>query len=607
MSEQKLPLTSFALGGYRSFGDVQRFEQLAKINLLIGQNNCGKSNVLRFLRDVFFNKIDLGVLDKHLSLGKPFIIGWAIPPAVVWDESEYAEAKNIAEKIFRKRIELDKTEKVWFYLDESRASITRYWNSTFQATDESSINLFTDQELLVLMEKLSSLSSSFGVAPPPRETVINQLIKIYLIKLARQPATIRPILIPAIRQIGKPDSISEEFNGEGIINRLAKLERPDDHLNQTDRVNFGKIQTFLRNVIDNKTATIEIPHGRETIHVKIDDKILPLESLGTGIHEVIILATAATILENTVICMEEPELHLNPLLQKKLVRYLQSTSNQYFITTHSAALMDTPDAEIYHIRMENGQSIVERATMDSTRSEICRDLGYHPSDFLQSNCVIWVEGPSDRIYLNYWIRNKDSSLAEGIDYSIMFYGGALIAHLSAKEISEEPDSEEETGEKLMSEEPDFEEETGEKLTKNTLIFLPHLNRRSYIVMDSDKKSPDTELKPAVSKLVEQFGKEFSWVTKGREMENYLPCTHIEDAIKKVNPNTKYTFFGVESNPTDYDRLLTIERKKSTAKTQSSSKVGIAHHIVDKYPADFSRLDLKEQVGKLVAFIKDSNP
>lgn len=27
------------------------------------------------------------------------------------------------------------------------------------------------------------------------------------------------------------------------------------------------------------------------------------------------------------------------------------------------------------------------------------DLGFKASDLLQSNCVIWVEGPSDRIYI----------------------------------------------------------------------------------------------------------------------------------------------------------------------------------------------------------------
>lgn len=38
------------IGGYRSFGaEVQRIGPLGKLNLIIGPNNSGKSNILRFL------------------------------------------------------------------------------------------------------------------------------------------------------------------------------------------------------------------------------------------------------------------------------------------------------------------------------------------------------------------------------------------------------------------------------------------------------------------------------------------------------------------------------------------------------------------------------
>lgn len=45
-------LRSLTIAGYRSLGaEPQFFPKFSKINILIGQNNCGKSNVLRFIHD----------------------------------------------------------------------------------------------------------------------------------------------------------------------------------------------------------------------------------------------------------------------------------------------------------------------------------------------------------------------------------------------------------------------------------------------------------------------------------------------------------------------------------------------------------------------------
>jgi predicted ATPase len=54
MEEQGIIIPNLALAGYRSFGkELQYFDQFAKINLFIGQNNVGKSNVLRLLSVIY--------------------------------------------------------------------------------------------------------------------------------------------------------------------------------------------------------------------------------------------------------------------------------------------------------------------------------------------------------------------------------------------------------------------------------------------------------------------------------------------------------------------------------------------------------------------------
>jgi len=572
-------LDSFSIGGYRSFGPkIQRFESLSQINLFIGQNNSGKSNVLRFLHEIYpqFNvkpKINLAQLDKHLNRNAPFSIGISLPialdPNTGRPEVLFKELKNRLRedddrylhrihRVLVQKAALDGTQSVWFDFDEHHILSMESWTEAFSCLD--------DNELYNLWQGL------IGYSGGNRDS---NWVPESLREIQPELRAINTELIPAIRKVGTKGSVSEEFSGEGIIERLAKLQNPDVH-SQKDRDKFQRINLFLQNVTDNKSAEIEIPYKRDTILVHMDGKTLPLESLGTGIHEVIILASAATILDNTVICMEEPELHLNPILQKKLVRYLQgSTNNQYFISTHSAALMDTPGAEIYHIRLEDGVSISERVTSDRDKSAVCEDLGYHPSDLLQSNCVIWVEGPSDRIYLNSWINFVSDKYVEGIHYSIMFYGGRLASHLTGVDEDE-----------LLE---DF-------------ISLRRLNRRGVIVIDSDRATSRARLNDTKKRLRDEFdeGPGYAWVTQGREIENYLPAKNLKGAISSAHPTAIIeSTFGIYEN--------TLKIKTKGGKNDQASKVKVARYIVANCPQDLTILDLKKQVDRLIDFICDSNP
>ena len=584
MTDNNLPLTSLAISGYRSFGGkVQRFGELSQLNLFIGQNNSGKSNILRFLHDVYpawasSKPLNLGALDAHLPTRATFMVGRSVSlrkdkqgnysrfssemsPKLGQVNNQQLHLGQIL-KVFLKKAELDGTgENVWFNFGADRAlidSAPSNWEAVFKVIDDRNL-----RDIWASMTSQSGGDRSHHWFP---ET---------LKRLTPGFNSINVKMIPAIRQVGKQGSASEEFSGEGIIERLARLQHPNVH-NQRDKEKFEKINQFLRNVIDNDSASIDIPHERDTILVHISGRTLPLESLGTGIHEVIILASAATILEKSVICMEEPELHLNPILQKKLVRYLlEATDNQYFITTHSAALMDTPSAEIYHIKSEGGQSIAEHATSDRLRSEICEDLGYHPSDLLQSNCVIWVEGPSDRTYIKHWINSLLPKFVEGIHYSIMFYGGRLASNLTGEDIDKSIES---------------------------FISLRRLNRRGVIVIDSDKAKKGARINDTKRRLIDEFdsGPGYAWITEGREIENYLNPESIKDAISEVHPAAKLTSaFG------QYENTLSIKTK--TGKDSQALKVDVAKYIVENYKADFNQLDLRKQIQKLVGFISDSNP
>jgi hypothetical protein len=458
-----------------------------------------------------------------------------------------------------RKAELDNTgESVWFEFEQQGFVTDDKWALAFKP--------LSDPELYRLWGNLTGSSGGSRDAHWV-PGVIEKLIPTWRF--------VAVAMIPAIRRIGGKGSAPDGFGGQGLIEKLARLQNPDVH-QQSEKRKFARVNNFLQSVTDNPTATLEIPFERDTILVHMNGRTLPLESLGTGIHEVIILAAASTILEETVVCMEEPEIHLNQILQRKLVRYLaDDTSNQYFITTHSAALMDTPEAETYHIQLRDNQSTVTRVTSDRQRSVVCEDLGYRPSDLLQSNCLIWVEGPSDRTYLAHWISKCAADLVEGIRFSIMFYGGRLASHLSGNDLDGAIEG---------------------------FISLRRLNRRAVILMDSDCSSKEKPINATKTRLIKEFdeGPGHAWVTDGREIENYIPVDQITAALAAVMPTATAT-----TKLRRYDKVLSI--KSAGGKPGQAPKVEIAKHVAANFNFDDSRLDLKQQLDKLVRFIRKSNP
>nr|WP_319267409.1 AAA family ATPase [uncultured Draconibacterium sp.] len=380
-------------------------------------------------------------------------------------------------------------------------------------------------------------------------------------------------------------------NGSGATNYIQRIINSSDRDSRLiEKELLDKLNTIVNPDIIFTRILVQM-HPSNLWEVFFEDahnKRIALSKMGSGVKTVILVLLNLIVRprieykkhNSYVFAFEELENNLHPSLQRRLYRFIKEYSENYssyfFLTTHSNIVIDSfgtyKNSQLVHVTNNGDKSIASTILSYKDTKNILEDLGLKASDILQSNGVIWVEGPSDRNYINKWINLISPEFKEGLHYSIMFYGGRLLANLTF----------------------DFD------WFNSDVIPLLKINRNAFVVIDRDGKTINAKLNETKIRISSEIGENNYWITKGREIENYLSDETITNWLK-IKHNYNASFSNMKNQKLEDNILQSnnkIKLKYNLSKTVYSSEIT---DFIDSNTMDI--LDLKEKIYQLIEVIK----
>ena len=557
-------------------------EQNRPINLIIGKNNTGKSHFLEFIEFLCTNtlrktpwqfKANIDLIESELQrVFKPGSYGSNIHG----DHWKDAGRHLVGQK---------------GYWERGPDSATRF---VLESTEQTS-RLITEPVLQYLADSVRRA----------HHLIYGKVFKHLLADRDIQPESAHNNLTLAKNGSGATNIIRHFLTTEDNEQFPRDLVRVEmlDALNQI----FGEDGHFSEIYIQRKSSnqsnsledTWEIYLGQE------HKGLVSLSKSGSGLktiflvllHLLAIPQIEGKKLEEYAFAFEELENNLHPSLFRRLLAYLESKTSPdaevsikkqpcFFLTTHANVALDYfaghLNSQIIHITHDHKSAKATTINHSSELLNALRDLGTRPSDLLQANGIIWVEGPSDRIYLNRWIElMSDGNFEEGRHYQIAFYGGNLLSNLQA---------------------------TTDENEDKKLINIMKINPNVIVVSDSDKDSKHGKLKLRVRRIRDEFSQleknaTFHWILGVKEIENYLTGDLISKTLPKVKtlPNPKqYERMFSGSNPNDKGYLEKQANRKSWDKNQLAT-LCIQHMEKDTLSDRFDWKDSMKMIIDRIAY------
>ena len=477
-----MKINQIQMKGFRSISDITI--DLARINVLAGKNNSGKSNLLQSL-ELFSNvrencsrmsEEDFNPTHKtiecnchaQLTYGdiakiKTILKGKQLVHKNIVDFNSYAYS-GIQFFITIEKSNYNKPDEILYYLAYKKS--IKYYPLFGKTVSDSIANdiLTTFREMLKNHVLFIKLKDSFSTIEQSNHN-----------KIAKK--------------------ILSQF-GSGDPSERKKYNLLRDYLFYVTEGIGGELQPAM---FEDKVE----PYKYRMRHEVEKKYLLPISYSGDGAQRVAYILYHLINSSYEIIVIEEPEVCLHPGAQKRFRKILDELCDIYqkrlLISTHSPFFLEGwKTANVYKIENLKGISQVEPVVKRDQYISIATGLGINPSDAFVADGIIWVEGPSDVVIYKIFFDKLGLDL-DAKNIAIMFFGGDALQHIEAKD-------------------------------------LQRLNRNFVVILDSDKK--DSKHAPAKWKkdIVENSKKIgcYGFITERKEVENYFSLRAIRTYYRNRN-------------------------------------------------------------------------
>lgn len=380
-------IATLQVENFRSYKERMVIENLPGVTVLIGPNNSGKSNLIQAL--LWYQATFRG--QEYRPFTELFHTGNHSSPLGLKLEFEFDDgerqsvldmfkfkSQEIKDSIQRSQFLRRAKHEIQFDPDGLHTellAVTNFsgdWLPTLGWSFENAQTIFRLSGLSNLVQGLTSAQdivvrerrdiSTYGgkrgrffdwiLEAKSAEMRIRDIIGSYIERIYWVP----PIRHPSLRATPGQDILVESSGGNLVrVLNTIQTEDPDRFVNLTKEI--YKIVPGLSKVTapprgGEITAVIREPGG-----VRVE-----LRDASSGLQQVLILATSLlTFPKNSLVLIEEPEIHLHASSQRALFRLIkqlaQDQGHQFLITTHSTIFTEfKPESCIYLIEKREGSS-----------------------------------------------------------------------------------------------------------------------------------------------------------------------------------------------------------------------------------------------------------